>query len=167
MNCIRLPPLDPASIRNSAVRRRVGAGDAPSCVRADRLALVGHSRGAGEATLKYLLANGNVQAAVPHSWGYAASLAARRGIQCDDPAYAWHGGQQRIEQRVSPRALKPVERTTERQERWRHSRTTLQTWVRSNSTSSSTMRAHWRSTRTNRHAVSERLDCDRTVIDGA
>jgi carboxymethylenebutenolidase len=39
-------------------------------VRADRIALVGHSRGAG-ATQQYLLAKGNVQAAVLHSSGYA------------------------------------------------------------------------------------------------
>jgi alpha-beta hydrolase superfamily lysophospholipase len=38
--------------------------------RADRLALVGHSRGAG-ATQQYLLAGGNAQAAVLHSSGYA------------------------------------------------------------------------------------------------
>lgn len=38
--------------------------------RADRLAVVGHSRGAG-ATQQYLLAGGNVQAAVLHSSGYA------------------------------------------------------------------------------------------------
>jgi alpha-beta hydrolase superfamily lysophospholipase len=38
--------------------------------RADWLALVGHSRGAG-AIQQYLLAGGNVQAAVLHSSGYA------------------------------------------------------------------------------------------------
>ena len=38
--------------------------------RADRLALVGHSRGAG-ATQQYLLAGGYVQATVLHSSGYA------------------------------------------------------------------------------------------------
>lgn len=39
-------------------------------VRADRLALVGHSRGAG-ATQQFLLAGRTVQAAVLHSSGYA------------------------------------------------------------------------------------------------
>jgi alpha-beta hydrolase superfamily lysophospholipase len=39
-------------------------------VRADRLALVGHSRGGG-AVLQYLLAGANVQAAILHSSGYA------------------------------------------------------------------------------------------------
>ena len=38
--------------------------------RADRLALVGHSRGAGAAQ-QYLLASGHVQASVLHSSGYA------------------------------------------------------------------------------------------------
>ena len=38
--------------------------------RADRLAIVGHSRGAG-ATQQYLLAGGYVQGAVLHSSGYA------------------------------------------------------------------------------------------------
>jgi pimeloyl-ACP methyl ester carboxylesterase len=39
-------------------------------VRADRVALVGHSRGGG-ATQQYLLARGDVQGAVLHSSGYA------------------------------------------------------------------------------------------------
>ena len=39
-------------------------------VRGDRIAVVGHSRGAG-ATQQYLLAGGTVQAAVLHSSGYA------------------------------------------------------------------------------------------------
>lgn len=70
--CPDVPPL--GSGNYPAVRlvdALVQATRALPDVRADRLALVGHSRGAGEATLKYLLAIGNVQAAVLHSSGYA------------------------------------------------------------------------------------------------
>ena len=59
-------------------------------VRADRLALVGHSRGAGEATVKYLLAKGNVQAAVLHSSGYAAKPW-QRAAEFSVPILLMHG----------------------------------------------------------------------------
>jgi dienelactone hydrolase len=71
--CPEIPPLGSGDYPETVqfVDGLVQATRALPDVRADRLALVGHSRGAGEATLKYLLANGNVQAAVLHSSGYA------------------------------------------------------------------------------------------------
>ena len=71
--CPDIPPLGPGDYPEAVqfVDALVQATRALSGVRTDRLALVGHSRGAGEATLKYLLANRNVQAAVLHSSGYA------------------------------------------------------------------------------------------------
>jgi predicted esterase len=44
--------------------------EARTGVRADRVALVGHSRGGG-AVLQYFLAGGNIQAVILHSSGYA------------------------------------------------------------------------------------------------
>ena len=70
--CPEIPPLGPGEYPEGVqvvdalvqtMRELPGA-------RADRLALVGHSRGAG-ATQQYLLVGGNVQAAVLHSSGYA------------------------------------------------------------------------------------------------
>ena len=58
--------------------------------RADRVGLVGHSRGAGEATLKYLLAKGNVQAAVLHSSGYALRPS-QRAAEFNVPMLIMHG----------------------------------------------------------------------------
>jgi dienelactone hydrolase len=71
--CPQIPPLGSGEYPEAVpfVDALVQTTRALPDVRADRLALVGHSRGAGEATLKYLLANGNVQAAVLHSSGYA------------------------------------------------------------------------------------------------
>ena len=57
--------------------------------RADRLAIVGHSRGAG-ATQQYLLAGGNVQAAVLHSSGYAFRPWIR-AAEFDLPILIMHG----------------------------------------------------------------------------
>jgi dienelactone hydrolase len=58
-------------------------------VRADRLALVGHSRGGG-AVLQYLLAGGNVQAAILHSSGYAVRPDTRAG-EFNVPIHILHG----------------------------------------------------------------------------
>ena len=58
-------------------------------VRADWLALVGHSRGAG-AVLQYLLAGGNVQAAILHSSGYALRPDRRAG-EFSVPIQILHG----------------------------------------------------------------------------
>jgi dienelactone hydrolase len=67
--CPEIPPLGhPESVQ--FVDALVQATRGLPGVRADRLALVGHSRGAG-ATQQYLLAKGNVQASVLHSSGYA------------------------------------------------------------------------------------------------
>ena len=57
--------------------------------RADRLALVGHSRGGG-ATQQYLLAGGHVQAAVLHSSGYALSPW-NRAAEFNVPILIMHG----------------------------------------------------------------------------
>lgn len=57
--------------------------------RADRIALVGHSRGAG-ATQQYLLANGNVQAAILHSSGYALRPWTR-ALEFNVPILIMHG----------------------------------------------------------------------------
>ena len=83
----------------------LGAGDYPKAVelldalvkatralpgvRADRLALVGHSRGGG-AVLQYLLARGNVQAAILHSSGYAVRPDRRAG-EFNVPIQILHG----------------------------------------------------------------------------
>lgn len=58
-------------------------------VRADRLALVGHSRGAG-ATQQYLLAGGQVQAAILHSSGYALRPW-NRAAEFSTPILIMHG----------------------------------------------------------------------------
>jgi dienelactone hydrolase len=70
--CPEIPPLGPGEYPAAVqfVDALVQATRALPGVRADRLALVGHSRGAG-ATQQYLLAKGNVQASVLHSSGYA------------------------------------------------------------------------------------------------
>jgi predicted esterase len=57
--------------------------------RHDRLALVGHSRGGG-ATLHYLLAIGNVRAAILHSSGYALRPATR-AADFNVPILIMHG----------------------------------------------------------------------------
>ena len=58
-------------------------------VRADRLALVGHSRGGG-ATFQYLLAGGNVQAAIVHSAGYGLRPEVR-AAEFNVPILIMHG----------------------------------------------------------------------------
>jgi dienelactone hydrolase len=70
--CPEIPPLAPGEYREAVqfVDALVQATRALPGVRGDRVALVGHSRGAG-ATQQYLLAGANVQAAILHSSGYA------------------------------------------------------------------------------------------------
>ena len=70
--CPEIPPLGPGEYPQAVqfVDALVQATRALPGVRADRIALVGHSRGAG-ATQQFLLGGGNVQAAVLHSSGYA------------------------------------------------------------------------------------------------
>jgi alpha-beta hydrolase superfamily lysophospholipase len=58
-------------------------------VRADRIALVGHSRGAG-ATQQYLLAGGEVQGAILHSSGYALA-SWNRAAEFHAPILIMHG----------------------------------------------------------------------------
>jgi dienelactone hydrolase len=69
--CPDIPPLGPGEYPEAAqlVDALVQATRALPGTRGDRLALIGHSRGGG-ATQQYLLADGNVQAAVLHSSGY-------------------------------------------------------------------------------------------------
>jgi carboxymethylenebutenolidase len=70
--CPDMPPLVSGDYPHTvqAVDALVQATRALAGARVDRLGLVGHSRG-GRATQQYLLAKGNVQAAVLHSSGYA------------------------------------------------------------------------------------------------
>ena len=69
--CPEIPPLAAGEYPEAAriADALVKATRALPGVRGDRLALVGHSRGAG-ATQQYLMAGGNVQAAILHSSGY-------------------------------------------------------------------------------------------------
>jgi alpha-beta hydrolase superfamily lysophospholipase len=70
--CPELPPLGSGEYANAVqiVDALVHAARALPGARSDRLAVIGHSRGAG-ATQQYLLAGGNIQAAILHSSGYA------------------------------------------------------------------------------------------------
>ncbi len=70
--CPETPPLGSGEYPEAVqfVDALVQATRALPGARADRIALVGHSRGAG-ATQQYLLASGNVQASILHSSGYA------------------------------------------------------------------------------------------------
>ena len=70
--CPDIPALGPGEYPEAVpfVDALVQATRALPGVRADRVALVGHSRGAGAAQ-QYLLADGKVQAVVLHSSGYA------------------------------------------------------------------------------------------------
>ena len=90
--CPEIPPLGSGDYPHAVqfVDALVQATRALADVRADRLGLVGHSRGAGEATLKYLLANGNVQAAVLHSAGYA-QRPWQRAAEFSVPILLMHG----------------------------------------------------------------------------
>jgi alpha-beta hydrolase superfamily lysophospholipase len=89
--CPEIPPLGsgdyPEAVR--LVEALTTATRALPGVRADRLALVGHSRGAG-AVLQYLLAGGNVQAAILHSSGYALRPDSRAG-EFNVPIQILHG----------------------------------------------------------------------------
>jgi dienelactone hydrolase len=69
--CPDLPPLGTGEYPEAVefVDALVQATRALPGVRTDRLAVVGHSRGGG-ATQQYVLAGGNVQAAILHSSGY-------------------------------------------------------------------------------------------------
>ena len=69
--CPEIPPLGSGEYPEAVqfVDALVQATRALPGVAVDRLALVGHSRGAG-ATQQYLLAGGNVQVAILHSSGY-------------------------------------------------------------------------------------------------
>lgn len=69
--CPDIPPLGPGDYPEAVrlVDALVQATRTLPGTRGDRLALVGHSRGGG-ATMQYLLAGGNVRAAVLHSSGY-------------------------------------------------------------------------------------------------
>ena len=72
IRCPEIPPLGSGNYPEAVpiVDALVQATRGLPGVRADRVALVGHSRGAG-ATQQYLLASGKVQAVVLHSSGYA------------------------------------------------------------------------------------------------
>ena len=89
--CPEIPPLGPGEYPEAVqfVDALVQATRALPGVRADRLALIGHSRGAG-ATQQYLLAKGNVQASVLHSSGYALRLW-RRAAEFNVPILIMHG----------------------------------------------------------------------------
>ena len=89
--CPEAPPLTPDSFAEGirTVDALVQATRALPGARSDRLGLIGHSRGGG-ATLAYLLAIGNVQAAVLHSSGYAIKPATR-AAQFNAPILILHG----------------------------------------------------------------------------
>jgi dienelactone hydrolase len=89
--CPDAPPLTPDSFAEGirTVDALVQATRGLPGARPDRLALIGHSRGGG-ATLAYLLAIGNVQAAVLHSSGYAIKPATR-AAQFNAPILILHG----------------------------------------------------------------------------
>jgi dienelactone hydrolase len=89
--CPEIPPLGrgeyPEAVR--LVDALVQATHALPGARADRLALIGHSRGGG-AIQQYLLAGGRVQAAVLHSSGYALSPG-NRAAEFNAPILIMHG----------------------------------------------------------------------------
>ena len=89
--CPEIPPLAPGEYPEAVqfVDALVEATRALSGVRGDRVALAGHSRGAG-ATQQYLLAGGNVQAAILHSSGYALRPW-RRAVEFKVPILIMHG----------------------------------------------------------------------------
>lgn len=89
--CPEIPPLGPGEYPQAVqfVEALVQATRALSGVRADRIALVGHSRGAGAAQ-QFLLAGGNVQAAVLHSSGYALRPWTR-AAEFNVPTFIMHG----------------------------------------------------------------------------
>jgi pimeloyl-ACP methyl ester carboxylesterase len=89
--CPEIPPLGsgeyPAAVQ--LVDALAEATRALPGVRADRLAIIGRSRGGG-AVLQYVLAGGNVQAAVLHSAGYALRPGTRAG-EFNVPILILHG----------------------------------------------------------------------------
>jgi dienelactone hydrolase len=89
--CPEIPPLAPGEYPEAVqfVDALVQATRALSGVRGDRVALAGHSRGAG-ATPQYLLAGGNVQAAILHSSGYALRPWSR-AVEFKVPILIMHG----------------------------------------------------------------------------
>ena len=91
ITCPQMPPLGPGEYLEGLryIDALVQATRALPGVRSDRVALAGHSRGAG-ATLQYLLANGNVQAAILHSSGYALNPG-KRAAEFNVPILIMHG----------------------------------------------------------------------------
>ena len=89
--CPEIPPLNRDAYPEAVLHidALVRAARALPGARPDRLALVGHSRGGGEA-LQYLLAIGNVQAAVLHSTGHAYRPATR-AAEFNVPVLILHG----------------------------------------------------------------------------
>lgn len=89
--CPEIPPLGSGNYPEAVqfVTALAEATRALPGVRADRLALVGHSRGGG-AVLQYLLAGNNVQAAILHSSGYALRPDTRAG-EFNVPIQILHG----------------------------------------------------------------------------
>lgn len=89
--CPEIPPLKRDAYPEAVlyIDALVQAARALPGARPDRLALVGHSRGGGEA-LQYLLAIGNVQAAVLHSAGHGYRPAAR-AAEFTAPILILHG----------------------------------------------------------------------------
>jgi dienelactone hydrolase len=89
--CPEIPPLGFGDYPEAVqfVDALAEATRALAGVRADRLALVGHSRGGG-AILQYLLAGGSVQAAILHSSGYALRPDTHAG-EFDVPILILHG----------------------------------------------------------------------------
>jgi dienelactone hydrolase len=81
------PPSSPESMRT--VEALVRAAQTLPGVRADRLALFGHSRGGG-AALNYVLRGGRVQATVLNSTGYPADLTSR-AADITAPVLILHG----------------------------------------------------------------------------
>ena len=89
--CPEIPPLGPGEYPEAVqlVDALVQATRALPGARADRLALVGHSRGAGAAQ-QYFLASGNVQASVLHSSGYGLRPWSR-AVEFNVPILIMHG----------------------------------------------------------------------------
>jgi carboxymethylenebutenolidase len=89
--CPEVPSLQPGEYPAAVkyVGALVNAARSLPAARRDRVAIIGHSRGGG-ATLQYLLANGNVQAAVLHSSGYALKPAGR-AAEFSVPLLLMHG----------------------------------------------------------------------------
>jgi carboxymethylenebutenolidase len=89
--CPDLPPLGPGEYPEGLqyVDALVQATRTLPDARPERLALAGHSRGGG-ATLQYLLAKGQAQAAILHSSGYALRPETR-AAEFNAPILIMHG----------------------------------------------------------------------------